>query len=121
MIVHSEFGIHHDITTQEVVTSYIKKCGFRAVIVDHMFKGKGSDFTRLKVKFDDIDDPTPMAMCCFSMTTQLLTGTNLDRADAFVTIGSIPETVLTQSLGRIFRPLESRDNTQAFPMIRIYS
>ena len=62
--------------------------------------------------------PMSIALCCF-LTSQLLTGTNLDRVDACVTVGSIPDKMLIQSLGQVFRPCIQ--DTQLFPMIRIYS
>ncbi|RPF82128.1 MAG: hypothetical protein CBC65_000875 [Rhodothermaceae bacterium TMED105] len=120
MVVNSDASVHQSDDAQFAVTSALQSHGFRAVVVDKMLSGKGEAFARFKTLFDS-DDPCPIVLCCFKMTSQLLTGTNLDRVDACVTVGSIPDKMLIQSLGRVFRPLASRDNTQLFPMIRIYS
>lgn len=120
MVVNSDGSVHQSEYSQDAVTSALRSTGFRAVVVDKMLNGKGTDFARFKTVFDS-DDPCPIVLCCFTMASQLLIGTNLDRVDACVTVGSIPDKMLIQSLGRVFRPLASRDNTQWFPMIRIYS
>ena len=120
MVVNSDATMRRMREAEGATLDAIRNTGFRAVVVDNMLEGKGRDFGGFKSHFDS-DDPTPMAMCCFTMNSKLLTGTNLDRVQAFVTVGSIPDKVLTQALGRIFRPLASRDNTVPFPMVRIYS
>lgn len=120
MVVNTNVAMRHVQEAEGEVLQAIRNTGFRAVVVDNMLQGKGRNFGVFKATFDS-DDPTPMAMCCFTMNSKLLTGTNLDRVQAFVTVGSIPDAVLTQALGRIFRPLASRNNTVPFPMVRIYS
>ena len=120
MVVNSEVAVHQSESNQMMITEAIRAIGFRAVVVDAMLSGKGREFAKFKAVFDS-DDPTPIAMCCFTMSTQLLTGTNLDRVDSFLTVGNIPQKTITQSFGRIFRPLPTRDNTKPIPMMRIYS
>lgn len=122
ILVVSEGGVCTQ--TRDAANERIKReiegIGIEAMCVDNTFSGKGTAFANMKRRFDS-QDPAAVAMCCFDMKDELLVGTNLDRVQALVTIGSIPTKTLTQAMGRIFRPLASRDNSKRIPLLRIYS
>ncbi len=86
---------------------------------DRTLTGNGTRFAALKAAFDDVDDAAPMALATFGL--KLLVGANLDVVDAVVAVGRIPDRVLTQALGRVFRPRATRDNSRPIPMVRVYS
>jgi hypothetical protein len=94
--------------------------GFGVLRVDARLTGKGTAFARAMEAFES-PDPAPLAMVCLGMQTTLLTGTDLTHADSLVTVGSIPNHVLTQALGRTFRPRASRDNRKPIAMVKICS
>jgi hypothetical protein len=79
----------------------------------------GTGFRDVKARFDGPDE-RPMAIVSF-MDTTLLVGTNLDVVDGVVTVGHISSSLMTQTLGRVFRPRASRDNTALVPLVRIFS
>ena len=89
--------------------------------VDDALGGKGTKFCAIKKRFDDVSDPAPMAMVCVGHATQFLIGTDLTHADAFVTVGAIPDKTLTQALGRVFRPRVGRDNSKPITMVRVFT
>lgn len=120
LVVNCDTNIHDREEAKYEVLNALSEKGFSPTVVDNLLSGKGSAFTSYKSVFDS-DDPRTMVMTSFTMDQKLLTGTNLDRVDAFVTVGTIPRATLTQAVGRIFRPLAARDNTKPFPFVRIFS
>ena len=93
--------------------------GIRLLRVDAHLTGKGTEFTRIKHEFDT--SVSPIALVCSGLKTQFLVGTDLAHADSIVTVGHIPDSILTQSLGRIFRPLASRNNTHPVLMVKVFT
>ena len=96
------------------------RTGYEITRVDHVLTGKGTVFSRIKARFDT-PDPAPQALLCFGINEQFLVGTDLAYADSLVTVGTIHDNILTQALGRIFRPRRERDNSRPVPMIKIYT
>lgn len=88
--------------------------------VDPLLVGKGTAFARIKARFDS-PDPAAMAMLCYGIHPSFLVGTDLAHADCLVTVGDIPETILTQALGRVFRPRVGRDASRPVHMFKIFS
>ena len=88
--------------------------------IDTKLHGKGTEFTRIKKSFDKTST-VPMGLLSFGMEPNLLIGTNFDRVDAMVTVGSIDTNILTQAINRIFRPRASRDNSLPMVMVKIFS
>ena len=77
------------------------------IVVDPLIQGKGSKFVPSSAVL--IPDPKPMLL--FTMSERFLVGTDLAFTDAIIVVGDVRDTVVTQAMGRIFRPLERRDNT----------
>jgi hypothetical protein len=46
---------------------------------------------------------------------------NLDVVDAIVTVGEIPNNILTQAIGRTFRPRADRDNSRPMLMVKVFT
>lgn len=94
--------------------------GFKIVRVDTSFSAKGTQFTKIKREFDNLDNP-PMALLCYGMDPAFLYGTDLGKATAVVAVGDIDSKILTQATGRTIRPLIGRDPSLPVKMIKIYS
>lgn len=92
----------------------------RLVLVNSILNGKGSRFAPVKRDFDS-SDPQPMALVCYGQSSRFLVGTDLATTDALIVVGDLDDSILTQTLGRTFRPSPTRDNTRHVPMYRIYS
>lgn len=103
-----------DFSTYVNTDSLTRQTGFRVSRVDHILGGKATLFVKVKRQFDT-PDPQPMALLSYGINEAFLVGTNLDWADSIVTVGNISSAILTQALGRIFRPRISRDNSK--PMV----
>ena len=100
-----------------------QQTGFDIVPIDNTLRGKGSQFVAIKRRFDS-PNPAPMALLSFCSRygdgdDRFLVGTDLAFADSIVTVGSIPDKILTQALGRMFRPRASRDNQKPMLMVKI--
>lgn len=81
--------------------------------------GAGTRFHEIKKRFDS-NDPTPIALVSF-MASSLLVGTDLTFVDCVITVGAIHAALLTQAIGRVFRPRASRDNALPILIARVYS
>ena len=92
--------------------------GFFFREVDTLLTGRGSQFALAKRHFDDPTNP-PCGFLSLGGDTRMLTGTNLDHADCLVVIGSVPSDLITQMLGRLFRPRRSRDNTKSIALVYV--
>jgi len=77
--------------------------GWRIVCVDPLIRGKGADFGRLKSLFDS-PSPEPLAFLTYGGEASFLVGTDLAHADSVLTVGEVGESIITQAMGRIFRP-----------------
>ena len=88
--------------------------------VDDIIRGKGTQFSKVKLRFDS-PNPQPMCMMCYGIDERFLVGTDLAHADCLVTVGRICDSILTQTLGRVLRPRRERDNTQPMKLFKIYS
>jgi hypothetical protein len=86
--------------------------------VNGTLSGRGSRFVELKKEFDN-PATEPMALMCVGELKKFLVGTNLDFADCLLSIGSIPQGVLRQAFGRVFRPRRSRNNNLAIPFVNV--
>lgn len=86
--------------------------------IDNLLSGRGSRFAALKERFDT-DSPEPQGMVSYGVQERFLVGTNLDYADCLVAVGNVPGALLTQAVGRIFRPRASRDNTVPMTIVKI--
>ena len=84
--------------------------GYRVVRVDNLLSGKGTRFEALMREFDNPTSP-PMAFVCYGHTDNFMYGIDLGHADGIVGVGEIPQWLATQTLGRIFRPRQSRDSS----------
>lgn len=106
---------------QELDLHRLSQCsGYRIERVDDILGGKGTAFAKIKAEFDDASRP-PMAMICFGMDARFLVGTDLGHADAVLSVGNIDAKVLTQSLGRVFRPVLGRADRRPVQMIKVYT
>lgn len=88
---------------------------------DLVRRGQGSRFTRVKRDFDS-PSPAPMGLLCYGDDPTFLVGTDLVTTDSIVVVGNVPESLVTQTVGRAFRPCASRarrDNSRDIMMIRI--
>lgn len=94
--------------------------GYNVHRVDTRLAGKGSGFTVIKKEFDDTTNP-PTALLCYGMEPSFMVGTDLVYADALVVVGSISSDLITQALGRTFRPRHGRDNSRCVKVVMIYS
>jgi len=94
--------------------------GYQMTRVDTLLNGKGTAFASVKRAFDDPSSPA-MALVCYGMDDRFLVGTDLAHADAVVSVGNIPSRILTQTLGRVFRPRVGRPTNRAVKMIKIYA
>lgn len=94
--------------------------GYQIHRVDTTLGGKGSQFTRIKRQFDDLSLP-PQALLCYGLHESFLYGTDLGNATALVAVGEIGSDILTQALGRIYRPVVGRDPTKPIKVVKIYT
>jgi hypothetical protein len=92
--------------------------GVNMTRVDHLLSGKGTQFAVVKRQFDTAD-PRPRGLICYGDFRGMLVGTDLTYVDAIVAVGIIPQNVLTQALGRVFRPRRSRDNSRPITMVNV--
>lgn len=97
-----------------------RETSIRIVRVDDSMSGQGTRFARIKQMFDS-PDPAPMALLSEGVDPRVLIGTDLAFADAVVTVGKVKADILTQAIGRIFRPLPTRDNTRPVQFVKIFS
>lgn len=87
--------------------------------VDHLLRGRGDAFHQLKTTRFDTADPRMIGFVCYGASGEFLVGTNLDHVDCVVVVGNVKASLITQALGRIFRPRRERDNESDVPLIRI--
>lgn len=85
--------------------------------------GKGTAFKEIKNRFDNLEAyPDPMVLLCSnSRHSSVLVGVDFKYTDAVIFVGDIVQELATQLMGRVFRPLISRDNTKYIPFVRVYS
>ena len=102
------------------VDSIQRVTGYNVQRVDTRLTGKGSSFTAMKKQFDNPQNP-PIALMCFGIDPSFMVGTDLAHADALVVVGEISSDLITQALGRTFRPLAGRDNTRSIKVVKVYS
>ena len=93
--------------------------GVQIECVDTLVSGKGRRFAELKRMFDTPGE-TPMCLASFESSDKFLVGTDLAHADCFIAVGNILTKTLTQAIGRIMRPLASRDNSKPVHMFKVY-
>jgi len=89
--------------------------------IDQKLTGNATEFSAIKRAFDDLSDPRPVALMSLGMNASFLVGTNLDVVDAIVTVGEIPSNILTQAIGRTFRPRADRDNSRPMLMVKVFT
>lgn len=99
-------------------SSVEQETGFELFRVDDLMGGKGTRFARVKQRFDS-PDPTPMALVCFGIDARFVVGTDLGMADSVVTVGSVDEKLVTQTVFRSFRPMPMRDPTKYIAFVKI--
>lgn len=117
LVVERPHGAYNfDVALQRDRVSIVT--GYHVVFADSLLHGQGRKFVDVKRRFDDLTQP-PMALMTFGCESSLLVGTNLDRTDAIVVLGEVPDHTLTQTLGRVFRPMVSRDNTRPIKLVRV--
>lgn len=92
--------------------------GIDIVQVDRILGGKGTEFHKAKTRYDS-PDPRPMAFLTVGGDPAFLTGTDMPNTKAVVAVGHIPESILTQAIGRIFRALPGRDPSVGVPFVKI--
>jgi hypothetical protein len=85
--------------------------------------GKGTRFKVIKEEFDDtVAHPEPIVLLCnHSRHSGILFGVDFVHTDAVVVVGDVHEETGTQLMGRVFRPLLTRDNSKHIPFLKIYS
>jgi hypothetical protein len=93
--------------------------GVQIECVDRLVSGKGQRFAELKRTFDTPGE-TPMCLASFESSDKFLVGTDLAHADCFIAVGNISTQTLTQAIGRIMRPLATRDNSKPVRMFKVY-
>jgi hypothetical protein len=98
----------------------VEVSGIQITRVDMLMTGKGTEFTKVKKRFDTVST-TPLGMLSYGMDPNLLIGTNFDYVDVMVTVGRIKTNILTQAINRVFRPRSSRNNSRPMTMVKIYS
>ena len=101
------------------LTQMSARSGVELTCVDGMFGRDHSEFTAVKRIFDS-DSANPIGLIS-SGSSHFLVGTDFCKADCIVVVGSVENELITQALGRVFRPNPRRDNTKPFPLFRIYS
>lgn len=111
---NNHFEDHFDCARLSEVT------GFDTRRVDQTLRGKGSEFAVIKANFD-AKDTVAKCLVSFGIDADLLVGTNFDCVDAMVMVGHVSNDILTQTLGRTFRPRADRDNTRPMKMVKIYT
>ena len=109
-----------DLSLQLDIPRLSRVTGVDVTRVDNMLAGKATAFAKVKRNFDS-PDPQPMGLLCYGVTDTFMVGTDLASADSIVVVGKIPDSILTQAVGRTLRPNEERDNTRPLPQINIYS
>lgn len=89
----------------------------------NLSSGKGKAFASAKAKYDARHrrEDRPMCLVVSASYVSTLSAANLDLVDALVTVGNVPDSALTRSLGRVFRPRPSRDNSKPFDVIKIHA
>ena len=88
--------------------------------VNALLTGKGREFAKIKADFDS-PDPRKKALLSHGVDDKFLVGTNLDHVDSLVVVGEVERRILEQTLGRVFRPRVTRDNTKPIEMVCIRS
>lgn len=120
LIVIERLNYSSDLSVALNLSLLSNRTGFDIVRVDELLGGKGSQFAKVKAQFDS-PNPAPMALLSFGMNEKFLAGTDLGNAKAFITVGNISESILIQTLGRVFRPVVGRDATQPVHMYTIHT
>lgn len=96
------------------------RTGIAITRVDDIIRGKGARFAKVKADFDS-PNPAPMCLMCYGIDERFLVGTDLAHADGIIAVGSISHKILTQALGRVFRPRRDRDNTVPMRLWKVYT
>ena len=118
VVERHEYGL--DLGTYLNIPLLSERTGIDITRVDELIRGKGSQFAKLKAEFDS-PDPRQMCFFCYGIDERFLVGTDLAHADCLITVGSIRDSILTQTLGRVLRPRRERDNTQPMKLFKIYA
>jgi hypothetical protein len=103
------------------LTSIASRNNINITIVNQKLTGKGTEFSQLKTRYDNDADPQTMALVSLGDGSGLLVGTDLGCTDAIITIGNVSSSLITQTIGRIFRPKMGRDHSRPPVMIRLTS
>lgn len=93
--------------------------GYKVHRVDGILRGKGTAFAQVKAEFDDPSSP-PMVLMCYGILADFLIGTDLYTTDAVVSAGNIHDNILTQAVGRAFRPNPARSG-RPVKFVKVYS
>lgn len=110
----------------EGVTSFVsnisENLNMRVYDTEYATNGKGTGFKNIKEMFDDTEKyKEPMVLLCSNHAhSGVLVGVDLKHADSVVVVGDIPESIGTQLMGRVFRPLVGR-KIDYIPFVKIYS
>lgn len=102
------------------VSTLSSRTGIEITRVDDLIRGKGTQFAKVKAEFDS-PNPQPMCLMCYGIDERFLVGTDLAHADCLITVGSISDGILTQTLGRVLRPRRERDNHTLLNLYKIYT
>ena len=88
--------------------------------VQHLIRGKGTAFAQLKRAFDN-PASAPMGLVAYGDDKKFVVGTDMASVDMMIVAGEIENQIITQTLGRIFRPLLGRDNSRPVPIVRVFT
>lgn len=120
LVIVERHMYNHDLGLYLDIPTLASRTGIEITRVDDIVRGKGTQFAKIKAEFD-APNPRPMCLLCYGIDERFLVGTDLAHADCLVTVGSISDSILTQTLGRVLRPRRERDNTQPMKLFKIYT
>lgn len=75
--------------------------------VTKLLRGKGTEFAEVKREYDRLDTPH-MSLVCIGGFDALVYGSDLPTTDSILVVGDVPNSLITQAVGRAFRPLIGR-------------
>lgn len=82
-------------------------------------QNRARGFNAIKSQFDDIHEG-PQAIFCYDLESSII-GADLKHADCIIAVGRIPQALMTQMIGRAYRPLVGRDRSKPLQIIKICS
>ena len=100
-------------------TSLSRSSGFQITRVDHLMTGKGGEWSKIKAKYDSTEGH-PQALLSYGLDT-ILVGANLNVSDAFVCVGNLNPDLITQAIGRVFRPRVGRNPSKPMKLVRLFT